>query len=211
MSTLELTAFPEELLEGILAYCVIASLIPQTRPSWHRPVGASSTPHPVRGRLAFLLVCRQFYRISTPLFYHTLHLSSPSQLHRLLTSALRPKPSFATCIRRVVFGGIWAEGGELMRLSRGSIRLLDIMLDTTQLSPAVSGQVRDLDAEEFCEGLNELEALTHLVVRKPSHVYLTQPKPRYVLSEVANAIDSWNELVCSFLFISPDPISILFQ
>ncbi|KDR79205.1 hypothetical protein GALMADRAFT_223443 [Galerina marginata CBS 339.88] len=188
---LELAAFPEELLEGILAHCVMATLIQHPRPSWHRPLTTSS---PVRGRLAPLLVCKAFYRISAPLLYHTLHISSSGQLHRLLADALRPNPSLANNIRRVVFSGIWAEGGELLQLCSSSIRLLDITLDSTQLAPRVSGHVRDLDAEDFVEGLHELSSLTHIVIRKPTNVYITQPKPRYVLSAVANAMRHWNDL-----------------
>ncbi|PPQ97926.1 hypothetical protein CVT26_002988 [Gymnopilus dilepis] len=179
MSTIELAAFPEELLEGIFKYCVVAPLSAQ-----------------------------QFRRICTPLFYHILHLSSPNQLHRLLSSSLRPNPHYASHIRRIVFGGVWAEGGELLRMAGGSVRLLDVMLDTTQFGPGLGlgvsgsghGQVRDLDAEEFCEGLREVRGLTHLVVRKPGHVYLTQAKPRYVLAEVARAVEGWDELVRIFSF-----------
>ena len=203
-STLQLSSFPEELLEGILAHCVIASSTQTPRPSWTRTLGSrSSTSSSIRSRLAILLVCKKFYRISIPLYYHTIHVQSPLQLNRLLGTALRPNPATALHIRRVIFAGIWADGGELLRMAGDSIRLLDVSIDITQLAPNVPGQVRDLDAEEFCEGLKELSSLKHLVLRKPNNVYLTQPKPRYFLSAVAKAMCGWNELVCVSSFGFP--------
>ncbi len=61
------------------------------------------------------------------------------------------------------------------------------------VAPGVQGDVRDLDAEEFCAALAEMTALTHLVVRKPCNVYLTQPRPRYVLGALAEAMHSWDQ------------------
>ncbi|KAJ3514510.1 hypothetical protein NLJ89_g2332 [Agrocybe chaxingu] len=115
-------------------------------------------------------------------------------LHQLLSSALRPNPCLAAHIRRVVLSGVWAEGGELLELCGPGLRMLDIALDVTQLCPATQGIVRDLDAEDFCEGLKTIKGLTHLVVRKPNNVYLTQPKPRYVLAELAMAVNVWDRL-----------------
>ncbi|CAA7257500.1 unnamed protein product [Cyclocybe aegerita] len=193
--SLQLSAFPEELLEKILSHLVVAPLSSPPRPSWHRPNTPSTGPSaPIRGRLAVLLVSKAFCRISTPLFYHTIHLVSASQLHGLLSSALRPNPCLAAHIRRVVLSGVWAEGGELLELCGPGLRMLDIALDITQLCPATQGIVRDLDAEDFCEGLKEIKGLTHLVVRKPNNVYLTQPKPRYVLAELAKAVNVWDWL-----------------
>ncbi|KAF8877935.1 hypothetical protein CPB84DRAFT_1966255 [Gymnopilus junonius] len=158
MPTLALTAFPEELLEGILSYCVVAPLIPQTRPLWHRPssVGASSTPPP---------------DIMPPILSHRSPLickptAPPARL------GLRPNPAYATYIRRAV----------------GYHAGYDAALASVAWTSSGFG------SEEFCEGLKDLVGLTHLVVRKPSHVYLTQPRPRIVLSEVAKAMDSWDEL-----------------
>ncbi|KAF9562054.1 hypothetical protein CPC08DRAFT_634546 [Agrocybe pediades] len=195
-SQLELCSFPEELLEAILAHCVIALPNQPPRPSWTRNLGSTtdSPASPPRGRLAVLLVCKKFHRISIPLYYNTINVQSPRQLNRLLVNALRPNPTLASHVRRVIFAGVWADGGELLRMANDSIRLLDVSIDTTQLAPNVPGQVRDLDAEEFCEGLKELSSLKHLIIRKPNNVYLTQPKPKYVLSAMAAAMHEWNEL-----------------
>ena len=202
-STPELAAFPEELLERILSLCVIAPLIQTERPQWHQRSNSGTLV--VRGRLAPLLVCRKFFRICTPLFYHTIHITSPAQLHRLLTSALRPNLYLAAYVRRLLFAGIWAEGGELLSMCNGNVKMLDITLDVTQLAPRVNPNrdVRDLDAEEFCVGLKDItKSLTHLVLRKSNNIYLTQPKPKYVLGEIAKAMRAWDNLVCH-------PISLL--
>ncbi|KAF8815530.1 hypothetical protein BYT27DRAFT_7079768 [Phlegmacium glaucopus] len=197
-STHELAAFPEELLERILSLCVIAPLLQTARPQWHqRPEPGTATSTQVRGRLAPLLVCKKFFRISTPLFYHTIHITSPAQLHKLLSSALRPNLYLATYIRHLLFAGIWAEGGELLSMCSTNVKMLDITLDVTQLAPGVNPNrdVRDLDAEDFCQGLKDVtKSLTHLVLRKSNNIYLTQPKPKYVLAEIAKAMRNWDNL-----------------
>ena len=75
------------------------------------------------------------------------------------------------------------------------LRLLDVSLDATLLCPALVGNVRDFDAEEFCEPLKGLTGLTHFALAKPGSVYLTQPKARYVLAEIARAMMRWDQLV----------------
>lgn len=207
MHHLQLSAFPEELLERILALSVVAPLVQTPRPQWHQ----RSNPNLVRGRLAPLLVCKKFFRICTPLFYHTVHITSPAQLHKLLSIALRPNVYLATYIHRLFFAGIWAEGGELLSMCGNNIKMLDITLDVTQLAPGVyAHRERDLDAEDFCDGLKDItSSLTHLVLRKSNNVYLTQPKPRHVLGEIAKAMRHWDNLVCHSL--SAFPISFKVQ
>jgi len=52
-----------------------------------------------------------------------------------------------------------------------------------------------LDAEDFCEGIKYItHSLTHLALRKPNNVYLTQPKPKYVVGEIAKAMRDWDNL-----------------
>lgn len=195
---------PEETLERILSLSVIPPLVQTTRPQWHqRPTG---TPSAIRGRLASLLVCKKFLRICTPLFYHTIHIDSSIQLHRLLSTALRPNPYLATYVRRLLFAGVWAEGGELLSMCNNNLKMLDITLDVTQLTVGLNSNsyIRDLDAEDFCEGLKDItSSLTHLVLRKSNNVYLTQPKPKYVLGEIAKAMRHWDNLVCFIYFIPP--------
>ena len=189
---LQLSAFPEELLETVLSYCVVAPLSLPPRQSSSPTSRTSTSSQQIRTRLAILLVSKRFCRICTPLFYHTVHIRSPKQLHSLLTDALSPNPFLAPCIRRIVMGGVWAEAGELLQLCSNNLRLLDITLDT---SLALTARLRDLDAEDFCRGLFKINSLTHIVVRKPGNVYLTQSKPVYVLSQLAKAVERWDQLV----------------
>jgi hypothetical protein len=84
--------------------------------------------------------------------------------------------------------------------------MLDITLDMTPLAPGVmaNGNVRDLDAEDFCEGIKYItHSLTHLALRKPNNVYLTQPKPKYVLGEIAKAMRKWDNLASHATFSPP--------
>lgn len=197
MSYPTILAFPEELLERILALSVVAPLVQTTRPQWHQRGSA------IRGRLAPLLVCKKFFRISIPLFYHTIHITSPAQLHSLLSSALRRNLYLATYVRRLLFAGVWAEGGELIAMCHSNIKVLDITLDMTLLAPGViaNRDVRDLDAEDFCEGIKHItHSLSHLILRKPNNVYLTQPKPKYVLREIAKAMQDWDNLASHAIF-----------
>lgn len=187
-----LSAFPEELLETVLSYCVVAPARQESLPT----LRTSRSSQQIRSRLAFLLVSKRFCRICTPLFYHTIHIKSPKQLQSLLTDSLFPNTFLASYIRRIVIGGVWAEAGELLQLCSNSLRFLDITLDT---SLALTSRVRDLDAEDFSRGLFKIESLTHIVVRKPGNVYLTQSKPAYVLSQLAKAVEGWEQLVGRFL------------
>ncbi|TFK36303.1 hypothetical protein BDQ12DRAFT_256591 [Crucibulum laeve] len=196
-----LASFPEELLERILALCVIAPLSPPARPSWHlsSPTSSSSaapsSPHQrsnsPRGRLAPLLVCKSFLRIATPLFYNTVHISSRTQLRCLLKHSLRPNPMLATYIRRVVLTGVWAEAGELLRMCRRSLRMLDLTLDTEPV--LMQPGEEDNDAKVFCASLKHIRP-TQLALRKPANVYLTQAKPKYVIWELSSAMRGWYEL-----------------
>lgn len=203
MSYPTILSFPEELLERILALSVIAPLVQTTRPKWHQRPDRGTA---IRGRLAPLLVCKKFFRISIPLFYHTIHVTSPAQLHSLLSSALRRNHYLATYVRRLLFAGVWAEGGELIAMCSRNIKMLDITLDMTQLAPGVNANrdVRDLDAEDFCEGIKYItHSLTHLALRKPNNVYLTQPKPKYVLGVIAKAMRDWDNLASHATFSPP--------
>lgn len=193
----QLNSFPEELLERILSLCVVSSPDSHFRLLWLQ-FGAPSPLNSekpsqntcIRGRLAPLLVCKRFLRISIPLFYHTVHISSPRQLNNLLENALRINTCFPAQIRHLVFDGVWAHGGEVMRLCGEHLRTLDIMLDA---GPAFPVTVEE--GQKFCEGLRHLTVVTHMVLRKSTNVYLTHHKARYVIGEIAKAIENWEALV----------------
>lgn len=198
-----LDTLPEELLETILANVI-------------NPI----SPHlkkPLR------LVSRRFHRISTPLYFYTIHLRSQAQLDGLLVLALRHNTNLASHIRKIIIEGVWTEAEALFKLCRqfGSLKILDMTIDPPPpsdelvkywlshlgMGPANNVRVNitgtSSDGEDFCKHLHELTSVTHLTIRKSSHVHLTQTKPRLVLSQLARAIKAWKDLVCLyFLFIS---------
>lgn len=181
-----LFAFPEELIETVLSYCVVSSSTSRS-PTYHGP---QSNSH-IRSRVAILLACKSFYRIGAPLFYHTISIQSSRQLRHLLAAAIRPNLRLATYIRQIIMSGIWAEAGELFYHCRHNLKFLDLTLDSI-----LNTQGHEPNTEEFCKGLYELKRLSHIVVRKPNNVYLTRPKLQYVLSEMARAMYNWDDLVC---------------
>lgn len=223
--SLELSRFPEELLERILSLCVVSSndAPPPTRPSWHpQPAAARSKAFPSlesittnavyfkRDRTAPLLVSKTFLRIATPLFYHTLHISSRAQASGLLTT-LRSHASLGLHVRRVALSGVWSEVAEVLRLCPGVVDI-DLTLDAgLPSSPTNSGNrntmgggvvepqtpVIDTDAEELCNVLETMKGIQHITLRKSNAVYLTQPRPRYLISRVAQAMHGWQKLVGS--------------
>ncbi|KAF8192947.1 hypothetical protein BJ912DRAFT_1093804 [Pholiota molesta] len=163
------------------------------RPPWHKQRDLPLHRHRYADVLPFSWSPRRSYEYAphysiTPFTLFGSTATSPS-FQRITT-----EPVLASYIRRLVFSGIWADGGELLHRCNYNLRTLDLTLDVAQLSPAVRAPIRDIDAEEFCKGLTEITSLTHIVVRKPGNVYLTQPKPRAVLLELAEAMQSWNEL-----------------
>ncbi|KAF9044258.1 hypothetical protein BJ165DRAFT_188860 [Panaeolus papilionaceus] len=196
---MQLDHFPEEILEQILAPCVSAPLELAQRPSWHYSTTTSGYRATLHNRLAPLLVSKSFHRIGTPLFLETIHVISPTQLHRLLSTLLLRHSSLSQYIKNLIFTGVWAEGGELLRLCGDSLKFLQVNLDVTPglgTNPALllHSTIRDLDAEEFCDGLQYVSGLTHLVVSKLNNVYLTHFKPKYVLAEISRALALWNNL-----------------
>ncbi|KAF7313886.1 hypothetical protein HMN09_00546400 [Mycena chlorophos] len=170
-----LRAFPEELLEHILAETVVSSANPSARPPWHSPADT-------RTRLAPLLVSSQFHRIALPLFYHTVVLRSPKQ-SRALVAALKTQPSLARCVRRLILLAPSETDVETLALLRDAgarIRYLDITLPTEE-----SG---------LPDALRALDGLEELVVRKGPATYLSQRGPRAVLEALADLISSCTKL-----------------
>ena len=201
-----LDTFPEELLESILSHVIFSK----------SPISRIRSP--------LRLVSKQFHRISTPLYFNTIHLRTQVQLQRLLVFALRSNPSLASHIRKVIIEGTWTEAAVLFLLCSqfGALRILDITLDPDASPPpkefvksffSQMGVATDnlhvnmkmkgsssSDAEDFCKHLHGLTSVTHLTVRKPKDVFLTQPKTRFVLSQLAKAIKAWKDLVRCSLF-----------
>ncbi|EGN94564.1 hypothetical protein SERLA73DRAFT_163095 [Serpula lacrymans var. lacrymans S7.3] len=215
-----LASFPEELLERILALCVSPPDTLPTRPDWHLSRSSPSTPQneqtpslPPRSRITPLLVSKSWLRIATPLFYHTVLLRTPEQASALLIT-LQGAPDLARAIRTIVVSGCWPCLRELLAACP-LLESFDFTLDAGLMpspnnntannntanggvpSPAVgAGAITDavdVDAQAFCDVLEQID-LKHVTVRKPTSVYLTHPKPRYILSRLSAAVSKWSHL-----------------
>ncbi|KAG8221501.1 hypothetical protein J3R82DRAFT_1716 [Butyriboletus roseoflavus] len=171
-----LASFPEELLARILSL----SLAPP------RPAFDVFPPLPPRNRTAPLLVSRQFFRIASPLLYHTLHFHSPHQATRALNTFTH-RPLLANAVRRVVLGGIWHDCVDVLAHCK-YVQDVDITLDSGPGGPD------DADAVAFCHALEQRRTIMHLTIRKDPAVYLTHPRPIYVLQRLAQAVHHWTDL-----------------
>ncbi|PFH48822.1 hypothetical protein AMATHDRAFT_5459 [Amanita thiersii Skay4041] len=184
---ISLCYFPEELLERILALCVSAPSqpIPVHQPQWHTPAFHAH-------RTAPLLVCKSFHRIATPLLYQSVHLYAPSQV-QAISQTLTSNPHLARFVRCLVLSGIIAGSGRLLSQC-SSLSILDFSLDAGISPPPPPAADVDQDTTEFCDALQSMTYLRHLVVRKPNMVYLTLPRTKYILSQLADALQSWDHL-----------------
>ncbi|KAJ6598340.1 hypothetical protein DFH09DRAFT_1131553 [Mycena vulgaris] len=179
--SITLAAFPEELLERILAHVVVAPSTPHPRAPWHSKTQTTD----IRTRTAPLLVSRAFYRIGLPHFYHTLVLHTPSQAQSLLAT-LTADPALARCVRALVLPEPCPAAGEVLRRVGPSLRALDLTLPPALPAP---------DAAALCAALSTLQSLHTLTVRKAAGTYLSQPSPRAVLAALASAAASCPDLV----------------
>ncbi|KAF9527165.1 hypothetical protein CPB83DRAFT_423335 [Crepidotus variabilis] len=213
---------PEEILEEILSYIVPTSLSHNSRPTWHQQSDTSNLvatkSSGMRTRQAVLLVCKTFYRVALPLFYHTVHLHHPHQAKALFEKALLPKPEIASHIRRLVLAGAWAECGEIMKacaMVGNGLRVLDFTLNFDvgphRSGNRISARNSEKDAQIFSEGLKRLRAVTQLTVRKPDSTYLSQKGVRGVIEGLAHAVERWDELEyvdCAFRLSDDTPGSL---
>lgn len=187
---------PEELTEQILSLCVTAaSEPPSPRPNWLPPSASNSLTRDrrtsvIRTRLAPLLVCKEFYRISIPHYYSTVHIISPEQAAAFLHTLQSHPHLVGPCVRRCVSSEIHPVLGAALQLCK-NIRAIDICLDSGPLPPTGV----DSSAEDFCNALHTLQNVRHLTLRKAPSTYLTLPRIRHVLTELATTIEDWNSLV----------------
>lgn len=176
-------SLPEELVERILALCVLVHQDAPARPSWH-------AKSPARSTSSVLLVNKAFLRIATPLFYKTLVVRSAAQLKSLLDNALTPNPELGTYARNVIISGSYDGLHELVHLCQ-RLEIFDMTLDSTPWAEDVR--------TKFADSLPEMSGIKHLIVRKDA--YLTQEKPKYMISQLTAAVSQWNALVSLFSFI----------
>ncbi len=186
--------FPEELLEHVIALCVAASPIPTSAssPSWHTRTFMTRRTSP-------LLACKTFNRIGTPLLYHSINLTNPTQAE-LLSRTLRDNREISPLIRCLVLSTITIHSAQALSLCRNLV-LLDFTLDagSQPSSPGPQETTPDPDVAEFSNALSNLSQLRHLVVRKSgAGVYLTTPRVKHILCHLAETVPQWNELVGSY-------------
>ncbi len=202
-TVLSLESFPEELIERILSYCVVVTPTPAVScPAW-APVHPPTSPRPVCSRLAPLLVCKAFYRISLPHFYHTIHLTRPSQPANLL-AALHHYPWLSRYVRRIVITGIFDGADQVFRRC-SHVKALDITLD-----PRFPDQAYCPAVERMCDSLEALDAVTHLTIRKPARLYLTHAGVKRLIVRLASAITGWIDLVSLIYVIQKIPFTYPF-
>ncbi|KAF8915692.1 hypothetical protein CPB85DRAFT_1292859 [Mucidula mucida] len=167
-----LDTFPEELLERILYFCVVAAPVPQaSRPSWQPQRRRAYT------RLTPLLVCKTFYRIALPHYYHTVHLTTPEQ-SSCLRAILRRYTYLARGVRRLVVTCIVSDTSPAMRLCTG-LTALDVTLDPYA------------ESDSFCDALETLGNISFFTLRKQHNTYLTMQSIRRFMTRIAATIVSW--------------------
>lgn len=181
-----LEVFPEELLERLLYFCVVASPHAKpSRPRWlsSRTTSQQSTPYT---RLTPLLVCSTFYRIALPHYYHTIHLTTPA--HSSCLSNLHRRPCLSRTVRHLVITCVSSETHHALRLCSG-LTALDITLDPYISLP---------ESHAFCDALQTLQGITSFTLRKQHDIYLTMPSVKQFMTRIAGAIAFWPHLVRLF-------------
>jgi hypothetical protein len=175
---MSILSIPEELLDTILDLCIVTAA---DRPPWH-------VRSPERSRASLLLVNKTFLRIATPILYKTVLLRSPSQLSSILINTFRPNPKLASYVKTIILPGGAHDGvEELFQFCRNT-QLLDVTLDKNPLGPGTTSR--------FGNSLRQMKRIRHLVIRKDA--YLSQEKPKYIISQLSQAIGYWDSLVCYY-------------
>ncbi|KAJ7097689.1 hypothetical protein C8R44DRAFT_989033 [Mycena epipterygia] len=192
-----LAAFPEELLERILAAVVVAPPTPHPRVLWHpRPAADAQTPR----RASVLLVSRAFHRIARPLFYHTVVLHNPSQARALLTT-LSADPLLPHSVCALVLPAPAMDAAAVLALVAPHLHMLDVTLPTeTDAGAALAAALQTACAQQR---LN----LRTLAVRKSPSTYVSQPAQRAVLAALAATViaSPFLEITTTSFPLSADP------
>ncbi|KAF8347568.1 hypothetical protein F5887DRAFT_956388 [Amanita rubescens] len=138
-----------------------------------------------------------FNRIGTPLLYHSINLTNPTQAELLLRT-LRGNRDISPLIRCLVLSTITIHSAQALSLCRNLV-LLDFTLDagssSQPSSPGPQEPTPDPDVAELSNAFSNLSQLRHLVVRKSgAGVYLTTPRVKHILCHLAESVPQWNEL-----------------
>lgn len=177
---------PEEILSAILASVV------------H---GQRSPKESARLRL----VSKAFYRITTPLLYHTIGIVSTNQSQKLAFT-LRRNPSLRSCIRVLRVEAVGSGLKEIARSLSSLARLdtLDLKMeayrthsrsDIVPYPGPMQGDEALRNLNTLCQAIALIPDVTHLVVRKDSTTYTTEKGFVQLCLALASAIPRWRSLV----------------
>jgi hypothetical protein len=146
------------------------------------------------------------------LLYQNIHITDTNQAVFLLRT-LEGNTSVSPLIRCLVISAITVQSAHVL-LHCKHLSILDFSLDIMRPSTASAVSNAQVDAVEpgaieFCNALMTSRHLRHLVVRKPdARLYLTMPRIKYILSRLADALLSWNNLeTANFAFKFADDSS----
>lgn len=196
-SALGLSTIPEELIERILAFALSPPSSTATTVASSKGHGTSSS------RTGPLLTSRALNRIGTPLLYSTLRINTARSARLLaqtlsgngVTTAARAK-ELSSCVRTIIARASYPSIGVVFHACAGrTLELLDITVDA-----GIDGD-GEKDKESgvmFGEALTEVD-VKEFVLRKRG-AYLTQERPKAIMTCLATAVLNWKSLVC-FVFI----------
>jgi hypothetical protein len=121
------------------------------------------------------------------LFYKHLLLQSEEQTI-LLSWTLVENPSLGRYARSLKIMGVWGALRDVIRLCP-AVESLDLTLDAPR--------VKDCGMDEIGKALSDLQLLDirRFVLRKLPNAYVTQPKPRFVVSHLSEIVPKWQRLV----------------
>lgn len=192
-SAVGLSTIPEELIERILAFAL-------SSPS---STVVASKGHGTSSRTGPLLTSRALNRIGTPLLYSTLRINTARSARLLaqtlsgngVTTVAPRAKELSSCVRTIIARASYPSIGVVFHACAGrTLELLDITVDA-----GIDGD-GEKDKESgmmFGEALAELD-VKEFVLRKRG-AYLTQERPKAVMTCLATAVLKWKSLVGCFL------------
>lgn len=201
-SALGLSTIPEELIERILAFALSPPSSTATTVASSKGHGTSSS------RTGPLLTSRALNRIGTPLLYSTLRINTARSARLLaqtlsgngVTTAAARAKELSSCVRAIIARASYPSIGVVFHACAGrTLELLDITVDA-----GIDGD-GEKDKESgvmFGEALTEVD-VKEFVLRKRG-AYLTQERPKAVMTCLATAVLNWKSLVCLFLIAYGD-------
>jgi hypothetical protein len=169
---------PDELLKEILTPALQVPDDP-----FACTTGRSPFSNYARSTSAYLLVCKDWLRVATPLLYSVVVLRSKAQI-QALEAALRSTPQLGTFIKKLrVESGYCAS---MLNILQAAKNLTDICL---------SFEVYSYDnISATCKGLSLIQP-KRVVLYDPSRKALNQ-KAKQLHESICDHIPKWTRLVC---------------